>query len=116
MSRHWLNSIRIVGGLSGLSLQFPPSLTCVIGPRGSGKSTLAEALRYCLRGHERVSKNRESLIEGNLAAAVVTIQTASERRGKASRLEGHIGRPQAIAQGPPDVNHAFFAANGKRLV
>ena len=98
MSRHWLDSIRIAGGfLSGLSLQFPPSLTCVIGPRGSGKSTLAEALRYCLRGHERVSKKREALIAGNLAAAVVTIRTASERPGECFEVRRSYRQPAALA-------------------
>jgi energy-coupling factor transporter ATP-binding protein EcfA2 len=77
MPKWFLKAVEINGGfLPGLSLQFSPGLTCIIGPRGSGKSTLAEALRYGIGGIGRASD--ASLVQANLATALVTLTTAPQ--------------------------------------
>ncbi len=72
---NWLiESVGIDGGfLGGLLLNFPPGLTCIIGPRGSGKSTLAEAFRYTMSGLGGASKSRSELVQANLGTAVISI-------------------------------------------
>ncbi len=81
----WLiKSVDINGGfLAGLSLELPPGLTCIIGPRGSGKSTLAEAIRYCLLGTGAASKSRMELLQANLHGSIVTLQTVPDLAGNA---------------------------------
>jgi energy-coupling factor transporter ATP-binding protein EcfA2 len=74
---HWLlDRLEIRGGfLESIDLEFPPGLTCIIGPRGSGKSTLAEALRCGMAGVEGASKSRMDLFKANLARSALTIRT-----------------------------------------
>jgi DNA repair exonuclease SbcCD ATPase subunit len=72
----WLvEKIEISGGfLPGLTVNIPPGLTCIIGPRGSGKSTLAEAVRFALCGIATAPKHCADLIQANLGGgAQVTI-------------------------------------------
>ncbi len=64
-----LESLEVTGGfLPGLKINFPPGLTCIIGPRGSGKSTLAEFIRYVIRGQADISKARSELLHANLGS------------------------------------------------
>jgi hypothetical protein len=45
----WVQSAEFRGGfLDGVSLEFSPNLTCIIGGRGSGKSTALVAIRAAL--------------------------------------------------------------------
>jgi energy-coupling factor transporter ATP-binding protein EcfA2 len=77
----WLvEKIEISGGfLSGLSVDIPRGLTCIIGARGSGKSTLAEALRFAVCGTSAAPKHCVDLIQANLAGgALVTITALAE--------------------------------------
>jgi ABC-type cobalamin/Fe3+-siderophores transport system ATPase subunit len=94
----WLiESIEVTGGfLAGLSLQLPPGLTCIIGPRGSGKSTLAEAIRYGLLGAGGASKLRADLIQANLGASLVTIRTAPDQRGESYVIRRSYRQPATI--------------------
>lgn len=100
-----LNSVSISGGfLSGLSLQLPPGLICIIGPRGSGKSTFAEAIRYGLLGAGVASKKRQDMVRANLAASVISLEAlpcaegqsgyrirrSSESGGVLTTLEGAV--------------------------
>lgn len=77
MANWAIDNISVSGGfLSGLSLQFPTGLICVIGPRGSGKSTLSEAIRLALSGlPNTATKPRLDMIKANLGGAVVTVST-----------------------------------------
>jgi len=74
----WLvEKIEISGGfLPALSVNIPPGLTCIIGPRGSGKSTLAEALRFAVRGTSSAPKHCVDLIQANLAGGALVAITA----------------------------------------
>jgi energy-coupling factor transporter ATP-binding protein EcfA2 len=80
---HWLlDRLEIRGGfLESIDLEFPPGLTCIIGPRGSGKSTLAEALRCGMAGLEGASKSRMDLFKANLARSALTIRTKPGQDG-----------------------------------
>jgi energy-coupling factor transporter ATP-binding protein EcfA2 len=84
---YWqLESVEINGGfLAGLSLRFPPSLTCIIGPRGSGKSTLAEALRFVF-GSSSALKTARDLVQANLGESVITAKTSA----------GAVGTPYVV--------------------
>jgi len=75
-----VEKIEISGGfLPGLSINFPPGLTCIIGARGSGKSTLAEAVRFALCGISAAPKQCADLIQANLAGgALVTITALAD--------------------------------------
>ena len=74
----WLvEKIEITGGfLPGLTVNLPPGLTCIIGPRGSGKSTLAEALRFAVCGTSAAPKHCLDLLQANLAGGALVMVTA----------------------------------------
>lgn len=85
MDLHWqIEEVTIQHSfLDGLTLQFPPGLTCIIGPRGSGKSTLAEALRFAIAGPDPSSKERDQLFKANLLGAAVGIRAKNLDDGRA---------------------------------
>lgn len=86
------------GFLAGLSIQLPPGLTCIIGPRGSGKSTLAEAIRYMLLGSSDASKARLDLLQANLRGSLITLGTAPDDRGTAYILRRTYQQPGLVAR------------------
>ena len=98
MNRHWLlKCLEIRGGfLDGLSVEFPPGLTCVIGPRGSGKSTLAEAIRYAVSGHENAPKPRLELFKSNLARSVIILRTCMLADGNAYEVRREPRQPAIV--------------------
>jgi chromosome segregation protein len=65
-----IDKFEINGGfLPGMSLNLPPGLICIIGPRGSGKSTLAETLRFAMKGTVGASKQRLDLLQANVGSS-----------------------------------------------
>jgi len=110
-----IDNVSVSGGfLAGLSVQLPPGLTCIIGPRGSGKSTLAEAIRYALLGSSGAAKSRLDLLQANLKGALVTLTTAADERGTAYVVRRSYQQSAAIttADGRPvtdvDVDRNTF--------
>src|SRR5215831_7137354 len=85
-----IEKIEISGGfLPGLTVNFPPGLTCIIGARGSGKSTLAEAVRFALSGMAAAPKHCVELIQANLAGgALVTITAVADGSNRYSIKRG----------------------------
>lgn len=79
MSDWLIKQIEISGGfLAGLSLDLPPGLICVIGPRGSGKSTLVEAVRFGICGSAGASRSRMDLMSATLGPPThINIKTAT---------------------------------------
>jgi ABC-type lipoprotein export system ATPase subunit len=93
----YLNKIEVLGGfLSGLSLELPKGLVCVIGPRGSGKSTLAEAMRYVFLGTKGPSDDRYALIKANLGQSVVTALAQRDSDGTMFTVRRTFGQPAAL--------------------
>lgn len=80
------------GFLDGLDLEFPPGLTCIIGPRGSGKSTLVEAIRYALAHSRSGSRSAPVLIQANLRESRITIETRSPGSGDAYQVRRDSGQ------------------------
>jgi energy-coupling factor transporter ATP-binding protein EcfA2 len=92
----YLDKLDIKGGfLEDITLQLPPGLTCIIGPRGSGKSTLAEALRLGMQGLDNASKQRLEIFRFNLSKSVVTVRTKPTRDGNVYTIRRE-GRQRAI--------------------
>lgn len=92
-----IRSIEISGGfLAGLTLQLPPGLTCIIGPRGSGKSTLAEAVRYALLGATGAPKARTDLLQANLRGSLITVHTVPDEKGDAFIVRRSFQQAPAI--------------------
>lgn len=98
MPQWFIESIDITGGfLSGLTLNLPRGLTCIIGPRGSGKSTLAEALRFGLTGMVGTSKPRAELIQANLGSSThITIQTVPCEEGTGYKIRRNYKQPVSL--------------------
>ena len=97
MPKWYLNKIEIVGGfLSGVSLELPKGLVCVIGPRGSGKSTLAEAMRYVFLGTKGPSDDRYALIKANLGQSVVTALAQRDSDGAVFTVRRTFGQPASL--------------------
>jgi DNA repair exonuclease SbcCD ATPase subunit len=94
-----LEKVEISGGfLAGLSLDLPPGLICIIGPRGSGKSTLAEAIRLVLQGAPvGLPKARLDLIKANLSQAVVTLTTRAENERDAFVIRRTFGQTALVS-------------------
>ena len=92
-----IKSVEISGGfLAGLSVSFPPGLTCIIGPRGSGKSTLAEAIRYVVLGSVGAPKQRLDLLQANLHRAMTTLHTSPDQKGDAYIVRRTFQQPPTI--------------------
>jgi energy-coupling factor transporter ATP-binding protein EcfA2 len=97
MAKWLIDTVEISGGfLAGLSLKLPPGLTCIIGPRGSGKSTFAEAIRYTLFGTTGVPKARADLIQANLGAALVSLQTVPDQRSESFVVRRSYRQPASL--------------------
>jgi energy-coupling factor transporter ATP-binding protein EcfA2 len=95
--RWFLNKVDIVGGfLSGLSMELPRGLVCIIGPRGSGKSTLAEALRYAMSGTKGPTDERYSLIKANLGQSVITATAQREHESSLFTIRRVFGQSATL--------------------
>lgn len=95
---YWaITSIEVAGGfLAGLSVELPPGLTCIIGPRGSGKSTFAEAVRYTLLGASGATKARTDFIQATLRNSLITVKTAPDGVGQSYIVRRQFQQPPAI--------------------
>lgn len=92
-----ITAVEISGGfLAGLSLELPPGLTCIIGPRGSGKSTFAEALRYTLLGASGATKSRTDFIQATMRNSLITVKTAPDLNAKSYIIRRQFQQPPAI--------------------
>jgi energy-coupling factor transporter ATP-binding protein EcfA2 len=103
----WLiEKIEISGGfLPGLTVNFPPGLTCIIGARGSGKSTLAEAVRFALSGMSSAPKHCVDLIQANLAGgALVTITAVADGSNRYSIKRGLKQNPVLLTTDGRAIN------------
>jgi DNA repair exonuclease SbcCD ATPase subunit len=103
----WLiEKIEISGGfLPGLTVNFPPGLTCIIGARGSGKSTLAEAVRFALSGMSSAPKHCVDLIQANLAGgALVTITAVADGSNRYSIKRGLKQNPVLVTTDGRAIN------------
>ena len=98
MAKWLLGAIEINGGfLNDFTLELPPGLTCVIGPRGSGKSTLVEALRFGIGGSAGASKVRLDLLQSTLAPpTLITIRTHSEHTGEGYTIRRTFKQPPTL--------------------
>src|SRR5271168_3579359 len=106
----WLvEKIEISGGfLPGLSVNIPPGLTCIIGPRGSGKSTLAEALRFAMKGATGASKSRLDLLQANLGGSGAVSLVGKTAAGITYTIKRAYRQPAVLlssdGRAVPDVN------------
>jgi energy-coupling factor transporter ATP-binding protein EcfA2 len=92
-----ITSVEVSGGfLAGLSIELPPGLTCIIGPRGSGKSTFAEAVRYTLLGADGATKARTDFIQATLRNSLITVKTAPDLNAKSYIVRRQFQQPPAI--------------------
>ena len=92
-----ITSVEVSGGfLAGLSIELPPGLTCIIGPRGSGKSTFAEAVRYTLLGANGATKARTDFIQATLRNSLITVKTAPDLNAKSYIVRRQFQQPPAI--------------------
>src|SRR6516162_1395972 len=101
-----IEKIEISGGfLPGLTVNFPPGLTCIIGARGSGKSTLAEAVRFALSGMSSAPKHCVDLIQANLAGgALVTITALAEGSNRYTIKRGLKQQPILLTSDGRTIN------------
>jgi energy-coupling factor transporter ATP-binding protein EcfA2 len=101
-----IEKIEISGGfLPGLTVNFPPGLTCIIGARGSGKSTLAEAVRFVLTGMAAAPKHCVDLIQANLAGgALVTITAVADGSNRYSIKRGLKQNPVLLTTDGRAIN------------
>jgi len=101
-----VEKIEISGGfLPGLSVRFPPGLTCIIGARGSGKSTLAEAVRFALCGISAAPKHCADLIQANLAGgALVTVTAVADGSNRYTIKRGLKQNPVLLTSDGRAIN------------
>ena len=102
----FVEKIEITGGfLPGLTVDLPPGLTCIIGPRGSGKSTLAEALRFAVCGISAAPKQSLDLVQANLAGgALVTITALAEGANRYTIKRGLKQQPVLMSPDGRTIN------------
>ena len=102
----FVEKIEITGGfLPGLTVNLPPGLTCIIGPRGSGKSTLAEALRFAVCGTSAAPKHCLDLLQANLAGgALVMVTAVGEGANRYTIKRGLKQQPVLLASDGRTIN------------